>query len=173
MCFINKSELKYTLLTIFLPGKTLPLLTTYHGNHSFHHPKKAAPLRFCDLYTEPGVVCVVCGVLLCVWCCVCVCVCVCGVWCCVCVLCWCCVWCCVCGVCVVCVCGVCVCVCVCVSGFCGLRGTNLSNNMGMTEVLQFEGGLWGHCLCPRNSKGFKHTWVFFENLKMHTVSCEG
>ncbi len=28
--------------------------------------------------------------------------------------------------------------------------------MGMTEVLQFEGGLWGHCLCPRNSKGLKN-----------------
>ncbi len=35
---------------------------------------------------------------------------------------------------------VCVCVCVC-TGFCGLRGQNLFNNMGMTEVLQFEGGL--------------------------------
>ncbi len=41
----------------------------------------------------------------------------------------------------VCVCeSVCVCVCVC-TGFCGLRGQNLFNNMGMTEVLQFEGGL--------------------------------
>ncbi len=37
---------------------------------------------------------------------------------------------------------VCVCVCVCVcTGFCGLRGQNLFNNMGMTEVLQFEGVL--------------------------------
>ncbi len=35
---------------------------------------------------------------------------------------------------------VCVCVCVC-TGFCGLRGQNLFNNMGMTEVLQFEGVL--------------------------------
>ncbi len=42
----------------------------------------------------------------------------------------------------------CVCVCVCVSvcvcvctGFCGLRGQNLFNNMGMTEVLQYEGVL--------------------------------
>ncbi len=47
----------------------------------------------------------------------------------------------------VCVCereSVCVCVreCVCVcTGFCGLRGQNLYNNMGMTEVLQFEGVL--------------------------------
>ncbi len=45
----------------------------------------------------------------------------------------------------VCVC-VCVCLCVCVcenecTGFCGLRGQNLFNNMGMTEVLQFEGVL--------------------------------
>ncbi len=38
----------------------------------------------------------------------------------------------------------CVCVCVCervCTGFCGLRGQNLFNDMGMTEVLQFEGGL--------------------------------
>ncbi len=47
----------------------------------------------------------------------------------------------------VCVCereSVCVSVCECVSvctGFCGLRGQNLFNNMGMTEVLQFEGVL--------------------------------
>ncbi len=34
----------------------------------------------------------------------------------------------------------CVCVCVC-TGFCGLRGQHLFNNMGMTEVLQFEGVL--------------------------------
>ncbi len=37
---------------------------------------------------------------------------------------------------------VCVCECECVcTGFCGLRGQNLFNNMGMTEVLQFEGVL--------------------------------
>ncbi len=43
-----------------------------------------------------------------------------------------------CGVCVL----WCVCVCVCVcTGFCGLRGQNLFNNMGMTEVLQSEGVL--------------------------------
>ncbi len=35
---------------------------------------------------------------------------------------------------------VCVCERVC-TGFCGLRGQNLFNDMGMTEVLQFEGGL--------------------------------
>ncbi len=58
--------------------------------------------------------------------CVCVCVCVCVV--CVCV----CVWC----VCV-CVCGVCVCVCVRV--YVVYEDTNLYNDMGMTEVLQFEG----------------------------------
>ncbi len=34
----------------------------------------------------------------------------------------------------------CVSVCVC-TGFCGLREQNLFNNMGMTEVLQFEGVL--------------------------------
>ncbi len=70
---------------------------------------------------------------------------------------------------------VCVCVCVCVRVYVVYEDTNLYNDMGMTEVLQFEGVLWGHCLCPRNSKGLKkHTkWCFFENLKMHTVSCEG
>ncbi len=42
---------------------------------------------------------------------------------------------------VVCVC-VCVWLCVCVcTGFCGLRGQNLFNDMGMTVVLQFEGVL--------------------------------
>ncbi len=42
----------------------------------------------------------------------------------------------------VCVCerGVSVCVCVC-AGLCGFEDTNLFNNMGMTEVLQFEGVL--------------------------------
>ncbi len=43
-------------------------------------------------------------------------------------------------VCVLCVC-VCVCACVSVLVFCGLPGQNLFNNMGMTEVLQFEGVL--------------------------------
>ncbi len=52
--------------------------------------------------------------------------------------------------------GVCVCVCVCVRVYVVYEDTNLFNNMGMTEVLQFEGGLWGHCLCPRNSKGLKN-----------------
>ncbi len=50
----------------------------------------------------------------------------------------------------------CVCVCVCVRVYVVYEDTNLYNNMGMTEVLQFEGGLWGHCLCPRNSKGLKN-----------------
>ncbi len=76
---------------------------------------------------------------------------------------------------------VCVCVCVCVcwsvcvcTGFCGLRGQNLYNDMGITEVLLFEGGLWGHCLCPRNSKGLKNilNGVFLK-IKKCTVSCEG
>ncbi len=51
---------------------------------------------------------------------------------------------------------VCVCVCLCVRVYVVYEDTNLYNNMGMTEVLQFEGGLWGHCLCPRNSKGLKN-----------------
>ncbi len=54
----------------------------------------------------------------------------------------------------VCVCGVCVCVCVRV--YVVYEDTNLYNDMGMTEVLQFEGVLRGHCLCPRNSKGLKN-----------------
>ncbi len=54
-----------------------------------------------------------------------------------------------------CVC-VCVCVCLCVRVYVVYEDTNLFNNMGMTELLQFEGGLWGHCLCPRNSKGLKN-----------------
>ncbi len=69
---------------------------------------------------------------------------------------------------------VCVCVCVCVRVYVVYEDTNLYNNMGMTEVLQFEGVLWGHCLCPVIQRLKKHTkWCFFENLKMHTVSCEG
>ncbi len=51
---------------------------------------------------------------------------------------------------------VCVCVCVCVRVYVVYEDTNLYNNMGMTEVLQFEGVLWGHCQCPRNSKGLKN-----------------
>ncbi len=47
-------------------------------------------------------------------------------------------------------------VCVCVRVYVVYEDTNLYNNMGMTEVLQFEGVLWGHCLCPRNSKGLKN-----------------
>ncbi len=50
----------------------------------------------------------------------------------------------------------CVSVCVCVRVYVVYEDTNLYNNMGMTEVLQYEGGLWGHCLCPRNSKGLKN-----------------
>ncbi len=47
-------------------------------------------------------------------------------------------------------------VCVCVRVYVVYEDINLFNNMGMTEVLQFGGGLWGHCLCPRNSKGLKN-----------------
>ncbi len=50
----------------------------------------------------------------------------------------------------------CVCVCVCVREsvrvYVVYEDTNLYNDMGMTEVLQFEGVLWGHCLCPHFSK---------------------
>ncbi len=48
----------------------------------------------------------------------------------------------VCVVCVcVCVCVCVVCVCVCVRVYVVYEDTNLYNNMGMTEVLQFEGVL--------------------------------
>ncbi len=62
---------------------------------------------------------------------------------------------------------VCVCVCVCVRVYVVYEDTNLYNDMGMTEVLQYEGVLWGHCLCPRNSKGLKNilNGVFFWNLR--------
>ncbi len=35
-------------------------------------------------------------------------------------------------------------------------GDKIVNNMGMTEVLQFEGGFMRTRLCPRNSKGLKN-----------------
>ncbi len=56
------------------------------------------------------------------------------------------------------VCTVCVYVwvCVCVRVYVVYEDTNLYNDMGMTKVLQFEGVLWGHCLCPRNSKRLKN-----------------
>ncbi len=41
----------------------------------------------------------------------------------------------------VCVCVLCVCVCVCVRVYVVYEDTNLYNNMGMTEVLQFLGVL--------------------------------
>ncbi len=43
--------------------------------------------------------------------------------------------------------------------------------MGMTEVLQFEGGLWGHCLCPRNSKGLKNilNGFFWKSKNAHSL----
>ncbi len=36
------------------------------------------------------------------------------------------------------------CVCVCVRIFVTYEGTNLYNDMGMTQVLQGEGDLWGN-----------------------------
>ncbi len=49
---------------------------------------------------------------------------------------------------------VCVCVCVCVCGhvYVVYEDTNLYNDMGMTQVLQGEGDLWGHFQCPHNLK---------------------
>ncbi len=42
--------------------------------------------------------------------------------------------------------------------------------MGMTEVLQFEGVLWGHCLCPRNSKGLNIlNGVFWKSKDAHSL----
>ncbi len=48
----------------------------------------------------------------------------------------------------------CVCVCVCVCGhvYVVYEDTNLYNDMGMTQVLQGEGDLWGHFQSPHNSK---------------------
>ncbi len=43
-----------------------------------------------------------------------------------------------------------VCVCVCV--YVVYEDTNLYNDMGMTQVLQGEGDLWGHFQCPHNLK---------------------
>ncbi len=49
----------------------------------------------------------------------------------------------------VCVCiYMCVCVCVCVRVYVVYEDTNLYNDMGMTEVLQFEGVLWGTAYVP-------------------------
>ncbi len=47
--------------------------------------------------------------------------------------------------------------------------------MGMTEVvLQYEGVYEDTAYVPVIQKLKKHTkWCFFENLKMHKVSCEG
>ncbi len=47
-------------------------------------------------------------------------------------------------------------VCVCACGFSGYEDTNLYNNMGMTEVLQFEGVYEDTAYVPRNSKGLKN-----------------
>ncbi len=69
---------------------------------------------------------------------------------------------------------VCVCVCVC-TGFVVYEATNLSHDMGMTEVLQYEVFYEDTAYVPVIPKGLKNilNGVFFENLKMHTVSCEG
>ncbi len=60
--------------------------------------------------------------------------------------------------------------CVCV-GLCGYEDTNLFNNMGMTEVLQFEGVYEDTtAYVPVIQRLKKHTkWCFFENLKMHSL----
>ncbi len=45
----------------------------------------------------------------------------------------------------------------------------------ITWVLQHEGGLGGHCLCPSKPKGLKKNILnggFFLS-KIHKVSCEG
>ncbi len=69
------------------------------------------------------------------------------------------------------------CVCVCVHCFGWFTGAQICIMiMDMTEVLQYERGLWGHCLCPHNSKGLKKNilnGVFFENLKISKVFCRG
>ncbi len=69
----------------------------------------------------------------------------------------------------VCVCVLCVCVCVFMWFMWFMRTQICYNNMGMTEVLQFEGGL---CVplpaVPVLQKCLKNIlkWCFIENLKM-------
>ncbi len=41
---------------------------------------------------------------------------------------------------------------VCVHVYVVYEDTNLYNDMGMTQVLQGEGDLWGYFQCPHNSK---------------------
>ncbi len=41
---------------------------------------------------------------------------------------------------------------VCVYVYVVYEDTNLYNDMGMTQVLQGEGDLWGHFQCPHNLK---------------------
>ncbi len=61
------------------------------------------------------------------------------------------------------------CVCVCV-----YEDTNLYIDMGMTQVLQGEGDLWGHVQCPIIQNVYKSYRIsFFEKVQMHKVSCEG
>ncbi len=43
-------------------------------------------------------------------------------------------------------------VCVCGHVYVVYEDTNLYNDMGMTQVLQGEGDLWGHFQCPHNLK---------------------
>ncbi len=50
---------------------------------------------------------------------------------------------------------VCVRVCVC-TGLGAYGDTNVYNDMGMTEILQCKGSLWGHCPCPCKSKGLQN-----------------
>ncbi len=61
-------------------------------------------------------------------------------------------------------------VCVCVHVYVVYEDPNVYNDMGMTPVLQGEGGLWGHFQCPHNSKGLSYRISFFEKVK---VSCKG
>ncbi len=49
----------------------------------------------------------------------------------------------------------CVCVCVCVCGFMWFMRTQICIITWVDRGITFEGGLWGHCLCPCNSKGLK------------------
>ncbi len=69
----------------------------------------------------------------------------------------------------------CVCVCVCVcgvcAGLCGYEDTNLFNNMGMTEVLQFEGVYEDTAYVPVIQNAYKSYRVrfFLGKVEMHSL----
>ncbi len=61
--------------------------------------------------------------------------------------------------------------CVCVSVYVVYEDTNVYNDMGMTQVLQREGDLWGHFQCPHNSKRLEiiQSEFFGGKVEMHRL----